>query len=275
MKTAVVTGATSGIGLSTAKRLAGRDCYVIGIGRDETRCDTAKSEVLQYAPMARVEYVLGDLSTTPGVRGVAEQVKALTDRVDSLVHCAGTVSSWFVSTSEGFELQFAVNHLAPFLLTLELMDCLEKSDDARVLVLSSASHYHTRVRWEDIMMRRHYSCLAAYKQSKLLNVMFIKELARSYPSVTGFAVDPGLVNTSIGLKGTRGVERAVWKWRMSRGVDPDIPAGHLAALACDPAFSGRTGKYWKDGREVNPSPAAQNVQDAERLWTFSRKLCGI
>ena len=275
MKTAVVTGATSGIGLSTVKRLVGRDVCVIGIGRDENRCKAAKEEVLRYAPLAEVEYILSDLSTTRGVRDAAAQVKVLTGRVDLLIHCAGTVSSWFVSTSEGFELQFAVNHLAPFLLTLELMDCLEKSDDARVLVVSSASHYHTRVRWEDIMMRRHYSCLAAYKQSKLLNVLFIKELARRYPSVTGFAVDPGLVNTSIGLKGTRGIERAVWKWRMSRGVAPDVPAGHLAVLACDPAFSGKSGGYWKDGRELAPSPAARDEREAERLWALSEKLCGL
>ena len=191
MKIAVVTGATSGIGLATAKRLAGRDVYVIGVGRDKARCAAAKQGILEYAPMAKVEYVLGDLSTTQGVRDIAAQVKMLTGQVDYLLNCAGTVSSWFVSTSEGFELQFAVNHLAPFLLTMELMDVLKTSDDARVLVISSASHYHTKVNWKDVMMRRHYSCLAAYKQSKLLNVLFTSELARKYPELTTFAVDRG------------------------------------------------------------------------------------
>jgi hypothetical protein len=117
------------------------------------------------------------------------------NHIDVLINNAGTVSSWYVSTVDGFELQFAVNHLAPFRLTYELLPLLECSQEGTIIGVSSGSHYRTRIHWKDVLLRKHYNCLLAYKQSKLANVLFATELNRrlknsgmrpkAYPGCTG------------------------------------------------------------------------------------------
>ena len=278
--TAVVTGATSGIGLAAARELARRGMFVIGIGRDRTRCESARCDILQSCPDAKIEYILGDLSTTTEVRALAARVAELIkasgrNSLEVLMHVAGTVSSWHVNTSEAYELQFAVNHLAPFLLTNELLPLLRRSEDARVLAVSSESHYRTRIRWKDIMMHRHYSCLTAYKQSKLCNALFIFELARREDSISAYAIDPGLVSTDIGLKGTKGIERFVWKLRQKSGDPPETPAMYMVNIATMPRYVKKSGLYWKDGGEKKASRVARDEAEAKKLWDYSLKLCGI
>lgn len=279
-KTAVVTGATSGIGLSAAKQLAEKGINVIGIGRDKERCQKARDVIAEAARDCEVHFIVEDLSTTGHVHSAAVQIKELLKQkgwnVDILMNVCGTVSSWYVSTAEGYELQFAVNHLAPFLLTHELLPYLNK-DESRVLAVSSESHYRTRVRWKDIMMRRHYSCLAAYKQSKLCNVLFIAELSRRLreTNTSTYAIDPGLANTEIGLKGTSGIEKLVWKFRQKSGTSPDVPARHMVDIATLPEYRGKSGLYWKNGKEKTPSSVARNPEQAAKLWELSVKLCGI
>jgi NAD(P)-dependent dehydrogenase (short-subunit alcohol dehydrogenase family) len=280
-KTAIVTGATSGIGLCTARLLVGKGYAVIGVGRSEERC-AAAAEGIAAATGAKPAYVVGDLSTTGGCREIARAataiLKAHGGRLDLLLHVAGTVSSWHASTAEGYELQFAVNHLAPFLLTHLLLPSLMKAEEGRVLVVSSESHRHARIRWEDPMMRTRYGILAAYKQSKLCNVLFVAELARRLPPgsrILSHAIDPGLANTDIGLKGTHGLDRLVWKLRQLGGTDPEVPARHMVNVATDPAAARASGLYWKAGKAKRPDRRAQDPAAARRLWELSERLCGI
>jgi NAD(P)-dependent dehydrogenase (short-subunit alcohol dehydrogenase family) len=199
--------------------------------------------------------------------------------LDVLINNAGTVSSWYVSTPDGFELQFAVNHLAPFLLTHELMPLLEASPTARVITVSSGSHYRTRIHWKDVFMRKHYSCLMAYKQAKLANVMFCTELNRRLGSlgsaVRAFAADPGLVHTDIGLKGTAGIERWVWSRRSNGGDPPEKPAKALTYLACEPSLQKTAHVYWKDCRPLKPSKYSQNSNEAARLGNCRKSCAGL
>lgn len=277
---AVVTGATSGIGFCAVKMLVEMGITVIGVGRNEERCTMAATTIFN-AYARKPEYVVGDLSTTAGVREIAKNIGRLLalkgEHLDILLHVAGTVSSWHVSTAEGYELQFAVNHIAPFLLTHELLHYLNEAEEARVLVVSSESHRHTRIRWNDIMLRKHYSLLAAYKQSKLCNVLFTTELARrlSSPSISTYAIDPVLAKTDIGLKGTYGIERLVWKLRQLSGTEPDVPARYMVKIATDPLAAGKTGLYWREGRPIKSDRLSQDPIAAKKLWTLSERLCGI
>lgn len=276
---AVVTGATAGIGHAAAKLLVQSGIRVIGVGRDKERCRTAKAAIVSANAGADIEYVTGDLSTTGSVREIAGQIKNLLGdgRLDILMNVAGTVSTRQISTPEDCELQFAVNHLAPFLLTKELLPCLLKAPDARILVVSSRSHYRTRIRWSDVMMRRRYSCLTAYKQSKLCNVLFAAELTRRLygTSATVYTIDPGLTDTEIGLKNTSGIEHLIWKLRRRGGNPPEIPAGYMVAIATRPEYAGKSGLYWLRDAHKKPSRTARDPRQAVRLWELSEQLCGI
>jgi NAD(P)-dependent dehydrogenase (short-subunit alcohol dehydrogenase family) len=126
------------------------------------------------------------------------------------------------------------------------------------------------------MMRRRYSCLGAYGQSKLCNVLFAAELARraAGTSVGSYAIAPGLVNTDIGHKGSAGVERLFWSVRRRCGLPACVPAGHIARIATSPEYAGRSGLYWRDGVPRKPSRAARDPGQARRLWELSERLCG-
>ncbi len=283
-KVIVITGATSGIGLATVKELALKGAYVIGAGRSEERCKAAEQEVRNICPDAKINYLTADLSSLSEVTRLTADIQKMLmkegfSHIDVLINNAGTVSSWYMSTVDGFELQFAVNHLAPFLLTHELLPLLERSQAGTVICTSSGSHYRTRLRWNDIMLRKHYNTLLAYKQTKLANVLFVTELNRkltaSDSSVKAFALDPGLVNTDIGLKGTGGIVKKVWQLRSKGGTPPEIPAHSMVYLAMDPAprLTGRV--YWKDCSPMKPSSYSQRPDVSKRLWELSARMCGI
>lgn len=282
--TAVITGATSGIGFATASLLAGRGVTVIGTGRDPVRCDRATEEIRKNYPDAKVFYLTADLSSLKQVWKLAEDIQALLkslgkSHLDALVNNAGTFSDWYVSTPEGFELQFAVNHLAPFLLTRALLPNLMAAPSARVITVSSGSHYGARIHWKDVLLRRHYNCLRAYKQSKLANVLFTAEFNRRFGSklpVRAFAVDPGLVNTEIGLKGTSGLVRLIWNIRRKKGTDASVPASCITFLCCEPQIHASPDEvYWKNCKPKTPSRYSQKPDVAARLWDISEKMCGI
>jgi NAD(P)-dependent dehydrogenase (short-subunit alcohol dehydrogenase family) len=282
-KITLITGATSGIGLAASKGLVGEGHLVIGVGRSEEKVDAAQQSILTKHPDADIHYLLADLSSQTQIHKLAKEVRAYLntrnlDHIDVLVNNAGAVSSWFTLTEDGYELQFAVNHLAPFLLTHELLPLLEKSEQARILTTSSASHRNTRIHWKDVMLRKHYSTLGAYKQSKLANVLFTYELNRRLgpdSPVTAFAIDPGLVNTNIGTKGTNGFVNWFWKKRSSKGTCPEIAAETIVYLGCRREIPYSNAYYWKECHPISPSRYAQKEEPAARLWELSEKLSGI
>lgn len=282
-KTIVITGATAGIGLAAAKALAGRGAHVIGVGRSDERCRSARQTIQDEFPVASVSMLVADLSSQRQVRQLAADIRALVQeasdaRLDVLVNNAGTVSSWHKVTEDGCELQFAVNHLAPFLLTHELLPLLRQAPAARVVTVSSGSHYGTDMHWSDVMYRQRYNCLAAYKQSKLANVLFTAELNRrlgDQSSVRAYALDPGLVNTEIGLKGTSGIENLVWQLRRSGGVTPEQGADTVVYLASEPHIAALHRIYWKERTPLAPSSTALCDEEAARLWALSERLCGV
>ena len=282
-KTLVVTGATSGIGLATAIGLAQKGAQVIGVGRSKTRCSEAEAFIKTAVPDSVITFFQADLASQKQIRELAA---AITTKIklegngvlDALINNAGTFTSWFVTTGEGFELQFAVNYLAPFLLTHQLLPLLMAAPTGRVISVSSGSHYGTMIHWKDLQLRKHYNGLWAYKQSKLANVMFIAELNRrlgANSNLRAFAADPGLVNTEIGLKQTSGLAYWVWKKRKAKGYLPEDGAATSIFLASDPTVQNTDAFYWKNCVPTPPSRYVKQTDARQRLWVLSEKMCGI
>lgn len=281
-KSVVVTGASAGIGYRTALEFCRRGAFVIGVGRNQSKCAQAKAQLLQEVPQARIEFLVADLSSQKEVRLLAQDIQALLTAhkvpcLDVLINNAGTFMDKLVLTDEGIEKTIATNHMAPFLLTQLLLPVLERSTDARVLTVSSGSHYNTFIRPEHIRKPLVFISLWQYKLSKLCTVLFSLEFNLRHPhsTVHAFAVDPGLVNTDIGLKGTDALSQAVWRWRQKSAVDTIQPATTLLFLAGEADLNTSEAIYWYDCKEMRPSPVALNTDLARRLWQESERLCGL
>ncbi|NSW52702.1 MAG: SDR family NAD(P)-dependent oxidoreductase [Anaerolineae bacterium] len=287
-KTVVITGATSGIGWQAALDFARRGAYVIGVGRSAERAAQAEQRIRAAVPRAHIGYVLADLASQAQVRRAATAIRARLQadgftRLDVLINNAGTYAGKLILTEDGFEQTFAVNHLAPFLLTQELVDLLAASGDGRVLTTSSGSHYRTWLNLRRIHHPRLFNGLWAYKTAKLCNVLFSAEFNRVHAAlpVRAFAVDPGLVNTEIGFKQTDWLSRTVWHFRRNGGTHPEVPVRTLLTLAgmaraeLETRYNhqGELPIYWKDSQPKTPSRAARSRNLARELWALSSRLC--
>lgn len=282
-KTNVVTGATSGIGLAVAWQVAASGADVIGIGRSADRCRQAEDTIRAQAPDINVDYLVADLSLQSEVVKAADGICEILRRdgktyLDGLVNNAGTFTYWFTLTAEGFETQWAVNYLAPFRMTLELLPLLQAAPAARVVTVSSGSHYGARMHWDDLQMRRCYNGLRAYGQTKLANILFTLELNRrlgTQSSVHAYAADPGLVKTDIGLKGSPGIVRWVWGLRRSGGISPGESASGIVKLLNEPSIQNSSLVYWMHGNPKASSKASLDASAARQLWEISEKMCGF
>jgi NAD(P)-dependent dehydrogenase (short-subunit alcohol dehydrogenase family) len=227
--------------------------------------------------------VKADLSSFREVRELAERVTSLVSDGDppallGLVNNAAAVSSRYTTTRDGLELQIAVNHFAPFLLTRLLLPTLQAHGDARVVNVTSGSHRHGRIRWNDICLRRGYNLLRAYAQAKLANLMTTLELAERCAGGGGpqvYAFDPGLVNTGIGEKDTRGIPNLVWRLRRRGGAPPDVPAAALANLLAKPASELPAAVYRTVNGPGSPSRRAADSTARSRMWELSERICGV
>jgi NAD(P)-dependent dehydrogenase (short-subunit alcohol dehydrogenase family) len=267
-KTCVISGATTGIGLETAKQLAAGGMQVIGIGRGPGTCRRAEVELGRSNRHAEVRFMAVDFSALGNVRRAAAVIREELPggRLDRLIHNAVALSSRYIGTEDGYELQFAVNYLAAFLLTRELLPCLVRPNDGRVIAVSSGSHRRAEIAWSDPMLRRRYSGLQAYRQSKLALVLFTRELNRRvthrFP-LRAIGVEPGLVDAAA-IGGSRPAHR---------GLSPADAAASIVRLAAEPPSS-IPAAYWRLGRPAEPSPYAQSAEAALRLWRLSEKLIG-
>ena len=274
-----MTGGTSGLGVSWLQALAAEsdlDLYVLV--RNPKKLHALG---LQAGSGTEVRPVPCDLASFASVRHAASRVLAQSDSLDLLVHNAGVWQTERTETEDGVETTFAVNHLAPFLLTALLAGPLRASGretgDARVVVTSSFQHARGALDWDDLEGERSYNGTRAYRQSKLCTVLYVRELARRWASdgVRANAFDPGVVATPM----TRTAFPAVVRWTYPLAArlalrSPSEGADTGVYLSLSPDVCGETGGYYKDRRLREPSAGAQSASDARRLWEVSERYTG-
>jgi NAD(P)-dependent dehydrogenase (short-subunit alcohol dehydrogenase family) len=274
-RVAIVTGASSGIGLYTAIGLARSEMRVIMAGRDRGRTEAARRLVSERSGSDRVDIALADFSRLGDVRRLADEILAGHDRLDVLVNNAGLFSPHYRLSADGFELTFAVNHLAPFLLTNLLLDRLKASAPARIVTVASEAHRRNRIDVGDLTRPRDWTMMRAYGRSKLCNVLFTRELALRLDraEVVATCLHPGMVATGIGQRG--GLLELGWRALKPFMLSPEKGAETPVFLATAPDPKRFHGGYVIRKVLTQPDPAALDSGLARRLWDESARLVGI
>jgi NAD(P)-dependent dehydrogenase (short-subunit alcohol dehydrogenase family) len=270
----MVTGATAGIGLVTARELARQGATVVVVGRDEARGKAAVEGIRRDTGNDAVSLLLCDFSSQASIRKLAAAFKEKFDRLHVLVNNAGAMNGERHVTVDGLELTFAANHLGYFLLTTLLLDVIEKSAPARVVSVSSGVHRGAKIDFDDLQFeKRSYSQFAAYGQSKLANVLFSNELARRLAGkgVTSNSLHPGVIASNFGQSGSAFIRFGV-KLIAPILATPEKGAATSIYLATSPEVEGVTGKYFIKKKAVHPSRLAQDVDLAKKLWAVSEEL---
>jgi NAD(P)-dependent dehydrogenase (short-subunit alcohol dehydrogenase family) len=273
-KTVVVTGATGGIGRATAVGLAALGARVGITGRDAGRAESVAGEIGDAGGAADV--FVADMSSLQQVRRLAGELLDRYPRIDVLVNNVGGYWNTRHVTVDGFERTFALNHLAPFLLTNLLLARLIESAPARVVTVSSQAQVMGRITFDDLQGERNYSGARAYNQSKLANVLFSAELSRRLAGrgVTSNALHPGVVRTGFGAEDPGRLQKLVLplgRWLLK---SPEQGARTSIYLASSPEVADVTGKYFADSKPKTPAPAGRDDAAARKLWDVSVELVG-
>lgn len=278
-KTILITGATSGIGQAAASALAKQGHHVIVHGRSEAKAKDTVAEIKRQAPNAQVDYILGDLFNMAGVQQLAKTVIAKYSSLDVLVNNAGGImSEERETTQEGHEKTFAINVLAPFLLTNSLLPLLQKSSDGRIVNVSSDMHkLGAKPDMNDIEIQHNYGVFTAYGNSKLYLIWNTQHLAKQLISkgihnVTANTLHPGAVATAFGASSKVG-----WFYTLLVKVirpffkTPEQGAQTIVYLASSPDVNNVSGKYFADKKVAKVSEKYYTEANEQRLWDYCQQ----
>jgi NAD(P)-dependent dehydrogenase (short-subunit alcohol dehydrogenase family) len=275
-KQVLITGATNGIGLVAARELAARGANVAIVGRSAQRTQHAAAGIRAARSGVVVDTFLADLASQDSVRRLASAVLDRYARLDVLINNAGAMYQVRQLSADGIELTWALNHLAPFLLTRLLLDRLKASAPARIITTASGAHHGAQIPFDDLRGDRSYAGFRRYGATKLANILFTRDLARrlEQSGVTANAFHPGLVAT--GFNRNNGLLMSLAMTLMGAfALSAQEGAKTLVWLAASPEVAGVTGAYFFKQQQETPSAAAQDAMAGERLWTISEKQCGI
>jgi NAD(P)-dependent dehydrogenase (short-subunit alcohol dehydrogenase family) len=280
-KTAVVTGASAGIGVETARSLGAAGAHVVMAVRDKAKGEAAVEAIREAVPNASLQLGELDLASLESVRTFAGWLLERHPRVDLLINNAGVMAPPLGRTAEGFELQLGTNHLGHFLLTNLLTSALVAGAPSRVVNLSSRGHMRGDIDWEDPHWRtRAYDKWEGYGQSKTANILFTVELDRRLrdQGVRSFALHPGVIMTELSRHLTRD-DVSTLRSRVPGGKleFKTIEQGAATSMwgATSPDLDGTGGLYLDDCNIGEPAPYAVDPESAARLWTWSEEQVGL
>jgi NAD(P)-dependent dehydrogenase (short-subunit alcohol dehydrogenase family) len=276
-KVALITGATSGIGMATAAGLAKQGAIVALVARNQEKGLAVRDQIRAQSGNPQVEVLMADLSSQQSTRALAASFQERYTRLDVLMNNAGGIFFQRETTVDGLELTFALDHLAYFLLTNLLLDMLKASAPARVINVSSGAEASATIAFDDLQAERRYDPFPVYAQAKLANMLFTYELARRLEGtgVTVNAVRPGPVATNFGGSGGSWLNRIFPLIFRVIGKSPEEAAETAIMLASAPELAGVSGKAFYDRREQQTSARARDVASQRRLWEVSAKLTGL
>jgi NAD(P)-dependent dehydrogenase (short-subunit alcohol dehydrogenase family) len=280
-KTCLVTGSTSGIGKEIAAGLAKMKANVVLVGRNKAKCQATMEEIWRTASSivtdkSRISYLLADLSSQASIRQLASEFLDNYESLDVLINNAGVFLSRRFTTVDNIEYTFAVNHLAPFLLTNLLYEKMKASSPSRIITTSSVAHRGARINFDNLQFERgRYNGLEAYRQSKLANILFTKELARRSrgSGVTSNCFHPGGVRTNL-VQNNPWYYRLIWTIINPFLVSPKKGAGTAIYLASSSKVAEISGEYFVNRRPIHLSGLADDKDAADRLWKISEELTG-
>jgi NAD(P)-dependent dehydrogenase (short-subunit alcohol dehydrogenase family) len=271
-KTVVLTGATSGIGAEAALLLARAGASLVAVGRDPRRGEA----LLRRLPGSGHRSLSADLSLMGEVRRVAGEIRSVAPRIDVLVNNAGAIFAERRETAEGLERTFALNHMAYFLLTQELLPSLRAAAPSRIIVVASEAHRGATLDFDDLQNRRGYRGWRTYRRSKLANLLFTQELARRLAGsgVAANALHPGFVASRFGDENGWLFRTALGIAKRALAIRPEDAAATILDLAEGEAGGRDSGGYYVERMRVAPAPAAHDEAAARRLWEESARLAG-
>ena len=264
-RTVLVTGATGGIGLETARALAKMGARAVVGARDAARGQAVVDEIVRGGGSAELLEI--DMASFASVRRAAERFGGAHARLDVLVNNAGIAARERQLTEDGHDLTWQTNFLSHFLLTRLLMSALKAAPMSRIVNVSSEGHRSGRLEWDNLELERGFGTFRAYANTKLAQILFTRELARREPAVAANALHPGAIATGIWRAAP-----AFPRWILGL-VLPSAEKGArpVVRLASARELEGVTGRYFKKMREEKPSAAAVNDADAARLWKIAEE----
>ncbi len=272
-KTILITGATSGIGKETAIQLAKTGARIVFNARNEERGAIALKDIISASGNDSIRFEVCDLSSFASIRTFAHTIAEQYEHLDVLINNAGVWEDSRAVSQDGIERTWAVNHLAPFLLTNLLLPLLKKAEGARIITVSSALHPRGTIQFDNLELATDYSAMKAYANSKLANILFTRELARrlSGTGITANCLHPGVISTSLARDANifmRIAFKIIGK-KASRGAETSV------YLAISPAVETTTGEYFQDSAPFKSASASKDMEVAAKLWTVSEQMCGM
>jgi len=271
-KICLVTGGTSGIGLATAWQLARLDATVVITARDEQRGQAALQKIAQKSGSSNLHLLIADFSSLDQTRQLASDFQAQFPALHVLINNAGTIPKKRKISQDGYEIQFAVNHLAPFLLTNLLLPLIKTSAPARIITVSSMVHSWGSLDLNDLQSAKGYDPSSVYAMTKLANILFTTELAARLDGieVTANSLHPGVIDTKLyrGYMGMSGNDDA---------SESELEDGAATSVYLASSEEGGqvSSKYFSRQRQASTSALSQDKDLAERLWRASEKLTGL